>query len=147
MTHAERRRRREEIAAAVQAGETPAEVAYRFGVTQSLVSRACEGLGLPRRQGGKARRAEAAAAVAAGESPKDVAARYDRVLDWVHRSCWEAGVPYRTGNSVGLSTYRIIAALLRGERQVDIARQFGMSRQRVGQVREHCLAAGIPLPE
>jgi transposase len=93
-----------------------------------------------------ARRAALAADVARGEDVGEVARRHGVSLATVRTSCLAAHVVPGALPSTKVraaTSFQILAALLRGERMVDIADHFGVSKQRVEQIQRAAREAGI----
>ena len=93
----------------------------------------------------RARREAMARAVREGESPAEVAQRYRVGYATVREAMREHGVVIddRRAAVKKITTYTIIARLIRGVRPAQIARDCGVSRQRVGQIYQKCVEAGI----
>jgi transposase len=96
----------------------------------------------------KKRRRDIARDVKSGVSIEDVSRKYDVATATIYESCREHGTqpPKKVRRDMGPNTYLIIAALLRGQRQVAIATEHNVSPQRVNQVADRCREAGITLP-
>jgi hypothetical protein len=94
------------------------------------------------------RRAIAQAVRAAGGQTHGIAMTFGVSQTTVHFACAECGVaiqPRRSGKS---STYALIAALFDAGRTMDaIAREFGVTAQRIGNVYRDCRRAGVPVPQ
>lgn len=61
----------------------------------------------------------------------------------VYDSCQEHGVVKLDGRRGSPSTYKIVAALIRGEKQADVARRLKVSRQFVNQCRKKMIEYGV----
>jgi DNA-binding NarL/FixJ family response regulator len=62
----------------------------------------------------------------------------------VKAECNAAGIVFpNRSTATAPRTFEILAALLRGEEQLEIAQRLGVSRQRVGQVLDAAVRAGI----
>jgi len=58
-----------------------------------------------------------------------------------------AGIPFsRKGISERASTLKILGDLLKGKNTADIAKTYGLSQQRVQQIRIDSISAGMPIP-
>lgn len=152
ITHEQRRRRREKIAQAVASGRSVSAAVRQFRVTRSTVYRACADLGLSFEHEQRRQRREAIAlAVASGASRAAAARRFGISLGTVHRACTEHGLSARRGRPPGPSAggrgLEILAALLSNSFATDraIADTFGVTRQRVDQIRTEARKAGVPL--
>ena len=94
----------------------------------------------------RARRAAIAADVARGDDVSEVAQRHGVGVPTVRNACLEAHVskcPLPSTKVRAVTSFQILAALLRGGRQVDVAADFGVSRQRVEQIERMATEAGI----
>ena len=61
----------------------------------------------------------------------------------VYDSCRQHGVVKPDGRANAPSTYKVVAALIRGEKQVEVARRLGISRQFVNQCRKKMIEHGV----
>jgi transposase len=96
-----------------------------------------------------ARRAAIADAMLGGGDENQVARRFGVSPATVVACCREFGVAREAklrGPKASARSMEIVAALLLGGRKSDVARRFGVSRQRVQQVNDQARSAGIPLP-
>jgi DNA-binding NarL/FixJ family response regulator len=91
----------------------------------------------------RAIRRAAAEAVGRGECPKKVAQRFGRGLAWVLTSARECGV--RVPSDRVPQRFVVLAAVLRGETDIEIARKLNVTRQNVSALRRAAAKAGIPI--
>jgi len=89
------------------------------------------------------RRKNLATAVASGKTPEEVARETDLDVATVHRACHIYGVKYPRVPSARGKIYAVLARLLKGAVQADIACELKVSRQYIGQVKQAATAAGI----
>jgi transposase len=87
------------------------------------------------------RRFEMARAVKAGQSKTAVARRYEVSRSTVSAACLEFGGI----KSPATPQYAVIAALQNGDAVPSIAERFGLSKQRVYQIRDKCIEHGVIL--
>lgn len=95
-----------------------------------------------------ARRALLAKAVEAGESVFDVAGRFGVSAQTVHAAAKAAGLKWANGRRVSApGAFAVLAAVWDGERtMLEVARQFGVSKQYVSLVYRDAVRAGLPVP-
>jgi hypothetical protein len=96
------------------------------------------------------RRKEIAQYINEGNSVNDASVRFKISEATVRSACFEfLGVlPDRrkSANELAPSTYKIIARLTNTGRELGIiAKEFGVSRQRITQIYHRCIEAGIPV--
>jgi len=65
----------------------------------------------------------------------------------IRLACREFDVTPLRKDRMSHSTYHIIAALLNKEAPADIAKRHGIATQSVDQIKKHCVAAGIKMPQ
>lgn len=61
----------------------------------------------------------------------------------VYDSCRMLGVVKPDGRANAPSTYKVVAAMILGEKQVEVARRLGVSRQFVNQCRKKMVEHGV----
>jgi len=152
-TRAERAARRRQLRQAVLAGATPADVAAQYGVNRNLVYAAC-GRG-ELHAAAVRRRRELAALVQRGMSPKEVARTTGVSVTTVYVACHRNGVKVRHDPGSLSPAERDARASRRPQtllpsqwrrldwmlRNADLARQLGISGERVRQKR---MELGMP---
>ncbi len=98
----------------------------------------------------RARRRDIAQVVADGASVREAAAQFGVSGRTVAHALREFGVAdqrNRNGGVERFTAYDVIAALFDGARGIHrIARDLGISHQRVAEVYRRCVRAGIPVP-
>lgn len=95
------------------------------------------------------RRDAALAALRGGEAPADVARTYGLSPAYLRALAVEYGIELprsRPRSDMGSSTLRVVADLLRGTPQSDVARAHNVSRQYVCELARRARDAGIPIP-
>jgi hypothetical protein len=66
----------------------------------------------------------------------------------VRNSCQEHDVPLlQDSHTKKFSNYEVIADLLKGLHPADVAKKHTVSRQRICQIRDKCIKAGIEMPK
>lgn len=150
MTRDERRERRKQIAESILAGQSIPETARRFGVTASAVYSAMREYtsDVSFRDRRAFRNKSISEAIASGETLPSVCARFKAPLQAVRNACLENGVkPPSYGAKIGDKSWRILARLFnQAETFEQIGLDFDITRQRVGQIYQKAVNAGIPLP-
>ena len=91
------------------------------------------------------RRKKMAEAVADGTPAAEVARAYGVTTGTVYAACLENDTEVVRNNNLD-RRLEIVAGLMRGERNCEIARRMRVSRQRISQIKGKAIAAGIPLP-
>ncbi len=94
------------------------------------------------------RRKAIADAIASGDLYSKVAVKFGVSIATVFSAMSENGVPaegLRVSRQV--NTLRIIQCLMGGLRPVDIAAEFGVSRQRIHTIRADAIKAGFKIPK
>lgn len=144
LDHERRRLRRKQIYDELQAGFSPEEISERYGIGVASI-KIVGSMGIasfaphPGRNARISRRKEIADAVAAGENPLDVANRFNYSLASVYQFCHIHGVPTpKAGGmreSVSIVTPAQWASADWEKRDVDLAKHFGVTRERVRQMR------------
>lgn len=95
----------------------------------------------------KSRRAQIAAAVKREKlTAAEASERFGVSIHTVWSACREHDVIPEMFQNRMPSAYCILARLLKGESQADIARDLGISRQAVNQVKQRAIEAGIEIP-
>ncbi|WP_413936347.1 hypothetical protein [Nitrospira sp. BLG_1] len=89
------------------------------------------------------RRKQIASDVLAGKKPSEVCKKYQCSSAYAYDACREHGVPYRCYEQKNPSTLKIAKLLLDGFGQSDVARQLGVTRQRIGQVAKKMREVGF----
>lgn len=97
------------------------------------------------------RRDAALAALRGGETPADVARTYGLSPAYLRALAVEYGIELprvrsRPRSDMGSSTLRVVADLLRGTPQSDVARAHNVSRQYVSELTRRARDSGIPIP-
>jgi transposase len=92
-----------------------------------------------------ARRRAIAAYVAAGNSTQQAAVHFGVGLPTVRNACNEFRTEYprENGNSIQIPPLKVVVEIVKGKADSDIAKQFGLSRQRVYQVRKKVAESGL----
>lgn len=91
------------------------------------------------------RRRQIAECVKQGENPSTVASEFGVTIETVKNACYEYTVqfPKITKNSLS-SSLEIIAQLMKGDiNQNVLAERFKVSKQRISQIRQEAIKAGI----
>lgn len=92
------------------------------------------------------RRRAAIAAAAKADGPVAAALRFGVTPETVRTACREHGVGMTRAAPSSVSTYEIIGALISTDTPIAaVAAARGLSKQRVHQIYQKCLAAGIPV--
>jgi hypothetical protein len=89
------------------------------------------------------RREHVLAALKAGRDIASVSSEHELCVGYVANLARRHGIETRRPRSIATRTIAILAELIRGERQVDIARRHGVTRQRVHELAKKCRSAGI----
>ena len=90
-----------------------------------------------------ARSAEMARAVGEGEAASSVAKRYGCATETVYRACRQHGMTLGRGRRVNDRTLWIAYRLGQGDSQTHIAERAGVTKQRVGQIYDRAVNAGV----
>lgn len=134
------------MANAVRRGKSIAEVAAEFGKSEATVILACNRhqVVYPRKKRGAPSKIEQrkllAEAVLSGKSVADVAQESGQATRVVRQACQEQGVSLPIAN---MNCMRILAGILSGKSQSEVARDLNISRQRVGQVMDVVRSSGV----
>lgn len=150
-THAETRAHLANAFAELVAGGDLRVVAHKYGYKVKTLQSHCYAKGIKTTNSHPARRermAQAVLDVSAGIEPRVVAERYGITLPYLRQLCEKLEVSTRTRSRTLDRTLSLIAALLNDpEATYDvIAQQFGVTRQRVQQIRAKAESAGIRFP-
>lgn len=124
-----------------------ADAAGQFKVSLPTIRQACieNNVALSRNDSTpKRRRLAIAESVRDGDTTKQAADRYRVSLQTVRKACHEHGVEVQKSNPA--RSFAILARMLAGDNHKKIGREFGITRQRVSQVRKLAEQAGIKLP-
>lgn len=152
MTHAELRERRRLIAEAMRQGKTVGEAAHAFGVGLSTAYAAARETGVPglcyaTYEERRKRRQKIAEAVRDGASIGEAAKRFGVSCRMVENAAREHCYSRRQGRPPGItrSVWDVIDVLRedRTRADTDIAKQFGVTRGRIWQIRQQCIAHGL----
>lgn len=149
MTYKERFKRRALIAGFVADGGSTEHAAVKYGVCYTTAAQACRehGVSITMKQGViQERRAKIAEYVGKGHSCGDAARKFGVCYTAAHSACLEHNVQVPTVQRHYVSSFRILAALQqrsKGETQTAIAQRFGVTRQRISQVKQLAESEGI----
>ena len=145
MTHAERRQKRAACAEAMKAGMTPEKAAKKFSYSnQTAYNIRYEfGIGVVRHTEREARRKRAAELVAQGDTPAEAADKTAVPVTVVQAACRQHGVSCKRITPTHASTFKILRMLLDGRHPRELAIEYGISRQRVDQIRDKAREAGF----
>ena len=141
-----RAQRAKVMAKAVQSGKSTAEVAAAYGMTETTVRLACvqHKVDYPRRKRGAKSKVEErkrlAEAVQNGRTPTEVAKAFGQPYSAVLIACREQKVKLLVKN---VGSMRILAGLISGKQQSAVARELGITRQRVSQVVQDAEKSGV----
>ena len=123
------------------------EVMEEFGCSRATVSNACQLYGVPMvgKNMLKARLVKKFIEDNPGCGIADVAAATGVTQQTIYRYCDTYGFepPVKRPKTVARSTFEILKQMIDGHRDVDIAQEFFVSRQRVNQIRVEAERAGI----
>jgi transposase len=90
------------------------------------------------------RRKSMAADYTGGMTTKDICKKYDVSPMLVSHALSEFGIPSRRDSQrVGSRTFDVLKSLMDGGRNVDVAAEFGVSREWVRQIHDRAVEAGI----
>ncbi|MFN0019807.1 MAG: hypothetical protein ACKVP0_16240 [Pirellulaceae bacterium] len=134
------------MADAVRRGKSITEVAADFGKSEATVILACKlhRVAYPRKTRGAPSKIEErkhlAEAVRSGKSVADVAQETGQPARVVRTACHEQGVSLPLAN---MNSMKILAGILSGKSQTEVARDLNISRQRVSQVMEVANSSGV----
>lgn len=148
MTHKDRYRRRQQMAAQIRSGKSIAEVANLFGVCADTVRTSCYEFkpALPHRERYQRRKAMASL-VADGYVVGDVAARFGVTSETVRNACQQHQTRIRPQPKLpAVSSFQILFHLTQSETQSSVARAFGVTHQRVEQIARQGAEAGFRIP-
>lgn len=141
-----RAQRAKAMADAVRSGKSMNEVATEFGTSEAIVRAACvqHMVRYPRRKRGPKSKVEQrkplAEAVRSGKSVAEVAKAFGQPYHAVRTACREQNVKLITSN---VGAMKILAGLISGKHQSEVARELGVSRQRVSQVAQDAEKSGV----
>jgi DNA-binding CsgD family transcriptional regulator len=141
-----RAKRAKAMADAVRRGKSTFDVAAEYGKSEATVRMACvqHKIDYPRRKRGAKSKVEErkplAEAVRNGRTAAEVAREYGVSYHTVLIACREQGVNLMTKN---VGSMRILAGMISGKRQAAVARELGVTKQRVSQVVQDAENAGV----
>jgi transposase len=152
MTFNDRKTRRRKIAEMIRDGASVEDAAQKYKVTRSTVRNACREHSVEAQTKADLRRQQIAQRIADGNDPTSVAREFDVCIGTVVGACKSSGVeaPYGV-RALASKTYEIIRELIVRQRLPagqrvslgTVASQFGISKQRIHQIFEHCKDAGL----
>ncbi|MBE3118323.1 MAG: hypothetical protein IMZ50_06145, partial [Candidatus Atribacteria bacterium] len=143
--------RRAAMAKMIQGGASPLQVARKFSVTRQTIYNACDEHGVTclttrtSRNESLARQRSAMAEMIRQDKPVKAVCAHYRVSDYtVRRACKEHGILLARRNALPrLRWFQILAAILSGDTQMNIAHALNVSQACVSDVKLDALAAGI----
>lgn len=151
LSHEERTARRYDIAEYVKEHGL-FKAMKKFQVSRQMVEGACNENEVPIKEiishAERKKQREAAAELCRTKTLSDVCTETKLSEAIVRAACKEFGVefvkePKKAPHGLKTNSFSILRMLLEGKRQVDIAREFNVSRQFVEQVRDKGVAAGF----
>lgn len=134
------------MADAVRRGKSITEVAATYGKSEATVVMACNlhKVVYPRKKRGAHSKIEErkplAEAVRSGKSVADVVQETGQSISVVRQACQEQGVSLPLAN---MNSMKILAGILSGKSQTEVARDLNISRQRVSQIMEVARSSGV----
>ncbi len=148
MTHAERLRRRQEIADAIRSGMTPEAASKKFGVGVKYAYNIARErkIGVISHGERERRRSRAVELIRGGATLEQAARVVGGSASTIRLACVAAGVPFAKKNAAALSSFRILRLLLDGNPVTSVAVMHKISRQRVAQIKQRAIEAGFKFP-
>ena len=145
MTHAERRQRRLACAEAMKAGMTKTAARKKFGYCNSAVYDIMReyGIHVISHAQREERRKKAARLISEGATPAEAAEQVQIPVATVMRACKQYGVSCKRSQITHASSFQILRMLLDGRHPRELAIEYGISRQRVDQIRDKAKFAGF----
>lgn len=147
MTHKERLRRRQEVAAAICSGMTPEDASKKFGLAVKYIYNVARerGIGVISHSERERRRNRAVELVRGGATLEQATKVTGGSFSTIRAACVAAGIP-PTKKNAALSSFRILHLLLNGKPATSVAIMHKISRQRVAQIKQRAIEAGFKFP-